>query len=609
MNVPERGRWIPPLGAGRRAAGLALLGWLDDPRAPRLCRVSGAPGAGKSHLLAWLVHGCTTDTTPSGQRVHGVLPAAGTTVRGAVWTLGQQLGVVAHSPGPLLEVLAADDRRTVICVPELDLAAEPALLVSKLLDRMLELSHVRLVVEASTGGRAAGAFAVVTEPAVLDLDDPQWTDRPRFTAWCADIGADPDAYPLPGPALGLAAPPALKTAAELIARVPRGSDGSLDLRAAGEELLSGLWTAASRAGDLGPLAADPLLYALACPAAVTAATEGRDDAIARAWDAAGPAVIDELDPRIRAAVLRTQLLGVDDAAASALAGPPSAWAGRWARRQRADQGWPGPAVAVAAGLAQYVSQLLVADPSGSVRTYDAATGRRLGTVVVPAPRPLRGLAVTAGGSVVLLDGWGGTELVTPTGPLPGLEPYALTEALDTVADSAADLSAVAAIGRLPQAAPAFGDANGAVHWYESSGVISEKLHHGPVTALAGTALGGHGLSDPEIPLLVSGGLDGAVRLWGPGSDPMAEPTDQRGCPATTVAVSATAAGPLVAAAWSDGLIRVRSLSKGGEVHNLRLGSEIWSMALNGNLLMVGMPDGVAAIDIQSRAAGSRLGSP
>ncbi|GAA2252626.1 hypothetical protein GCM10010430_40320 [Kitasatospora cystarginea] len=605
--MAENGRWVPPLTAGRRAAGLALLGWLEDPRAPRLCRVSGPSGAGKSHLLAWLVAGCTTSGTPGGQRIHAVLPAAGATVRSAVWTLGQQLGVVAHGVRPLLEVLAADDRHTVICVPELDSAAEPGRLVTELLDPVMESAHVRLVVEAATGGEAAGAFATVAESAVLELDDPRWTDRARFDAWCAEAGADAGAYPLPGPALGLARPPAPAGAKELIARVPRDADGALDLRAADPDLLSDVWTAAARAGDLGPLTADPLLYALARPTAVTAATEGSTDEVALAWDAAGPAVIDEGDPGTRAAVLRTRLLGVDAAAASTLAPLSGAWAGRWARWRRTE-GWPGPAVAMAPGAAQYVSQLLVADAGGSVRGYDAATGRRSGSVVVPDPRPLRALAVTAGGTVVLLDPWGGTELVVPTEPRPGVEPHALTAAVDQISSIADELTALAAIGLLPKAAPAFGDAAGEVHWYQDGEVVSERLHHGAVTALAATAVGGQGLAEPEIPLLASGGLDGAVRLWGPYSDPLAEPCDRRDCPVTAVAVGSTAAGPLVGAAWADGLVRVRGLGPGGEVRDLRLGSEIWSMALIGTLLALGMPDGVAAIDLRARAGGPGTGS-
>ncbi|WP_329489191.1 hypothetical protein OG618_21655 [Kitasatospora sp. NBC_01246] len=591
------GRRMPPLGAGRRAAGLALLGWLDDMRAPRLCRVAGPPGAGKSHLLAWLVRGCTTDEAPGERRIHAVLPAAGATLRTAVWSLGHQLDLVAHAPGPLIEAIAADNRPTLICVPELDRADDPAGLVTGLLDPLLRLPGVRLVVEAATGGAAAGAFTAVPAPAVLELGDPHWTDRERFAQWAAARGGDAGAYPLPGPVLGTPAAPPV---------VPAGAD----LRSAGEEALSALWTAAAAGGDPGPLTADPLLYALARPVPVTAAVERRDDALGRAWRAAGPAVIEEPDPAVRAAVLRTRLLGADTAAAAAaavLAQLPAPWSGRWARWEGTDRDWPGPAVAVTAGVGPYLSQVLVADPTGAVRTFDVATGRRVGAVVVPSPRPLRGLAVTAGGSVVLLDAWGRAELVVPAEPRPGLDGYGLMAALDAVRAVAGGpgggLSAVAAIGGLADSAPAFGDAAGAVHWYQDGAVVSERLHQGPVTALAGAALGGGPLSDPEIPLLVSGGFDGAVRLWGPRSAPMPEPSDRRGCPVTAVAAGATAAGPVVAAAWSDGLVRVRDLGTGG-VLDLRTGSEVWSLALAGTLLVLGMPDGLAAVDSRPRPHGA-----
>ena len=202
MGTVVEGRRIPPLGAGRRSAGLALLGWLDDPSAPRLCRVAGASAAGKSHLLAWLFLACTTPGTPIGQRVHAVLPADGVGVRGAAWSLGQQLGLLAHDPEELVAALAADDRRTVLCVPELDRAVDPVRLVTGLLLPMLELPQVRLIVEAGADGPAAAALGDPAAAAVLDLDDPQWTDRQRFTAWCAKRGADAGAYPSPGRALG-----------------------------------------------------------------------------------------------------------------------------------------------------------------------------------------------------------------------------------------------------------------------------------------------------------------------------------------------------------------------------------------------------------------------
>ncbi|KJK55542.1 WD40 repeat domain-containing protein [Saccharothrix sp. ST-888] len=587
MKVSEAERRMPPLGAGRRAAGLALLGWLDDERAPRLCRIIGSPGAGKSHLLAWLVRGCTMGTTPSGQRIHGVVPAAGLSLRGAVWTLGQQFNLVAHSPGELLAAIGRDDRRTVICVPEFDRAAEPGRLVSELLNPLLEMPHVRLLVEASQ----TPGFEAVPEPAVLDLDEPRWTDREQFASWCAEAGADGGGYPSPGRALGES--PTAEDVAALVSRIPAAADGSRDLRAADEELLTKLWEVAGRAADLGPLATDPVLYALARPTAVTTAVEGRDDILARAWQAAGPGLIDEPDPGVRAAVLRTRLLGVDDKAAAALTDVPGGWTTRWVSWGR------GAVEMAAAGPGPYTSQLLVADRDGTVRTYDSGTGRRTGVVVVPGPKPLRGLAVTSGGTVVLLDSWGGTGLLAPDQSWPGLEPHQLTEAIEAIREGAAELTTVAAVGRLPGAAPAFGDAAGAVHWAEPDEILSAQLHQGPVTALAAVALGG-GLSEPDLPLLLSGGLDGTVQLWGPASEPMSEASDRRDCPVTAVAAGATAAGALVAAAWSDGLVRVRDLGGAGGVLDIRPGSEIWSMALIGTLLVLGMPDGLATIDLRRR---------
>ncbi|MDR3031673.1 MAG: hypothetical protein LBV78_00925, partial [Kitasatospora sp.] len=262
----------PALNAGRRMAGTALLGWLDDPRAPRLCRITGGPGSGKSHLLAWLLALGTAPDTPPGRRVHAALPAEGLDVRGALWLLGSQLGYVARTPEELCAALDEDGRRTVICVPELDRAADPARLAAELLDPLLALPHFRLVVD----GAPEASVKSVAEPAVLDLDDPRWTDRERFDAWCARAGHDPAGYPNPGRAVGLPAGRPTDPAA-LLARVPRTGDGTLDLPAADEDVLTGLWIAAARAGDLGPLAADPLLHVRARPAAVTAALTGRTD--------------------------------------------------------------------------------------------------------------------------------------------------------------------------------------------------------------------------------------------------------------------------------------------------------------------------------------------
>ena len=52
---------------------------------------------------------------------------------------------------------------------------------------------------------------------------------------------------------------------------------------------------------------------------------------------------------------------------------------------------------------------------------------------------------------------------------------------------------------------------------------------------------------------------------------------------------------MVAAAWADGHVRVRRLADPDGVRNLRLGSAVWSLALAGELLVLGMSDGLAAV--------------
>ncbi|MFF2815487.1 hypothetical protein ACFVT9_08165 [Kitasatospora cineracea] len=565
----------PALNAGRRMAGTALLGWLDDPRAPRLCRITGGPGSGKSHLLAWLLALGTAPDTPPGRRVHAALPAEGLDVRGALWLLGSQLGYVARTPEELCAALDEDGRRTVICVPELDLAPDPARLAAELLDPLLGLPHFRLVVD----GGAEVSFAGVAEPAVLDLDDPRWTDRERFDAWCARAGHDPAGYPSPGRAVGLPAGRPTDPAG-LLARVPRTGDGTLDLPAADEDVLTGLWIAAARAGDLGPLAADPLLHVRARPAAVTAALTGRTDPVATAWDAAGPALIDLPDVAGRAHTLRARLLTTAPDAAARLATVPAPWSARWARWE------PGAAIGTTRG-----DEWLVADRNGTVRRYSAATGAVVGLVPVAEPRPLQALTVTAGGTLVLLDTWGGTELLAPLHPAPGLEPYALDEALARLGAAAAVPTAVAATA-LAEDAPALGDAVGAVHWYGAGEVHSASLHTGPVTALAALALGPEG-----VPLLAGGGYDGTVRLWGPGEEPMAAPADRRPAPVTAVALATGPDGLLLAAAWADGLVRVRRPEHPGGPLDLRLGSPARALDFHGGALLAALDDGLLAVDL------------
>jgi hypothetical protein len=172
--------WERPA-AGREPAGAALLAWLADPDAPRLCVVTGSEGCGKSALVAWLVGHGSRPGTRSERRVHGFVPLAGQSATTAAWTLAEQLSLAARTPGELVSKLGDDARRTVLVLPDLHDAKGPEA-VSEFVTHLLRLAHIRIVVEVRTGHPEAGVLSAL-EPAVMDLDDAQWTDAARYAAW------------------------------------------------------------------------------------------------------------------------------------------------------------------------------------------------------------------------------------------------------------------------------------------------------------------------------------------------------------------------------------------------------------------------------------------
>jgi hypothetical protein len=230
---PGTGRPLPRLAAARRPAGLALLRWLEDGSAPRLCLVSGGADRGATQLLAWLAQAGTDRRTPATQAIHAVLPLEGLTLDAAVWLLAEQLALPARTPAELFAAVREDGRRTVLCVAELDRAGgvalpdQPRRIVSELLDPLLGFCpQVRLVVDTA-GMPWADGFPSITHPAVIDLDDPRWSTESAAGPMPQGDGGDPAGR------WWRTVPPEARQALRVLACAPRG------LTVAQWELLAG----------------------------------------------------------------------------------------------------------------------------------------------------------------------------------------------------------------------------------------------------------------------------------------------------------------------------------------------------------------------------------
>ncbi|MDT9692538.1 hypothetical protein Q5762_30250 [Streptomyces sp. P9(2023)] len=156
--------------AGTEAEAAALLGWLTDPEAPRLCLVVGGPRRGKSALLGWLAaHG----TRPGARRrraARELIPLAGQCALGAAWTVANRLGVVARTPGELVQAVATTEaRHAVLVLPDLHAAAEPEA-IADLIAELAASGRVRLVVETCKGTPSYDLLTATGRVTVVDLD-------------------------------------------------------------------------------------------------------------------------------------------------------------------------------------------------------------------------------------------------------------------------------------------------------------------------------------------------------------------------------------------------------------------------------------------------------
>ncbi|MGQ4361720.1 hypothetical protein [Streptomyces sp. SAS_272] len=550
-------RWDRP-SAGREPAAAALLAWLADPAAPRMCLVTGSTGCGKSALLAWLVAHGVRPGTPQERRIHAVAPLQGLGTRGAVWSLADQLGVVARAPAELVAALAADHRPITIVLSDLQDAAD-ALTLADMAGFLARLEHVRIIVEATASSPAAAHLADQA-PAVMNLDHDQWTDSERLASWRA-------AHNEPAPLLPLDAAPAIH----------------LD---------------------------EPEEVCTADPMTVTARYESSDGdhgGLRTAWLRAGQSLQRERRPAARALTLLSALGDVADPrlkqSLAALA-DDTGWSLLW-NRVTGDirPPWPGPALALAAGHEALAGTLLAGDHRGVVRIISADSASASGRLPHPFASA-QSLAALPDGTVLALDthgrlSWQHSAAVRKPSGLSALlddGPTPVEQLIDTMNHHLAQVaaSALTATAHLLAAADDSGAVHAATLHRPTARPQTTALHEGPVTALAALDLDVVEDGTP-VSLLYSGGADGRVRAWSPGRTALTTPVMQRPVPVTALAAAHTDNGPVLAVGWADGLVEHHTWNP-GTVRTFSPGPPVRSLAATANGdLVVGCDDMVACL--------------
>lgn len=535
---------------GTEAEAAALVGWLTDPEAPRLCLVTGAPGSGKTALLGWLATYGPRAGRPRRRAARALVPLAGQSALGATWTIADRLGVVARSPGDLVHALATSEARpagrTVLLLTDLHAAAEPAAL-TELIAELAGVGRIRLAVEARSDTPALAALRADRRVTVVDLDgetEPADATRPEPPRPQPDL-ADPVAV--------CVADPLLVTTAYVTGSAAAGLPGTLD----GPE--PSARPGENAAGDHGGLRA--------------------------AWMRAGQSLCREQTPGERALVL---LAALGDGAdprlrptlAELAAGAP--WRLRWARHLGdLTPPWPGPVTVLGAAGGPLEGTLLVGDRTGTVRLLHEADASPAGRLAHTVPGRITALAPAPDGTVLLLDDRGRLHTVRGAAPrAPYLE--RLTEAVSATLARHPGTALAAIAGSV-----VVGDRLGSVHAFGLRGLHQAASHSGRVTAVAAV--------ESETPFVCSGGVDGTVRLWTPGRDPRPEPLVERPSPVVSLHATDTPHGPLVAVAWADGLVGLHH-PEGGRTLSFRPGPPVRAVAVTGaGSLLVGTDESLVCL--------------
>ncbi|MGX1970999.1 WD40 repeat domain-containing protein [Streptomyces kronopolitis] len=521
-----------------------LFDWVVDVNGdrPRLCLVRGGQGTGKSRLLAWFLAGAAAAGHPR-TTVHATIPADGLTADTFAWDLGRQLGYGPLPLDRLLNQAAADQRSTLLLVPDLhragrgsaDLAqADPTTLVTAFLEPLLALPHIRAVIEVGDSGLLAEHSAEVIE-------------------------GHPDAtHELPGAAT--------TSFADLIAAVPHTAAGRPDWAQAPDALRrrvldQALYEAGGQpTAEVERLLADPGFLVYGSAHAITAAMDDArlrlPDGARRIWRRAAPQLTaTEHGHMERAALLHTAALGDNDRLAAYL--QPLAeqhhWTATWAQHDT-------PAAAHCQ-LSGDNGQLLVSDPLGRLQLHDLETSQHTS---IPSALPVRPAAIVGTGSdaLLVLDDDGVPHAVTSDEDGAAATLLGHIAAHHTHALPSTEVSRPTALGSCSRShLISVGDTSGAVHLWSlttySPTPRSHRLHTVPITAVTCLPLGDDGPT-----LVFSAAFDGSIRMWEASQEPMEAPVDQRPAVVTALATADTDIGPLLAAAWNDGEVHLWHLTSG-----------------------------------------------
>ncbi|MDI5972315.1 hypothetical protein POF50_023750 [Streptomyces sp. SL13] len=576
-GAPDLTRWPAPEGVTERH-GPALAAWAASGSSggrSRVVLVGGGRGTGKSRLLAWLATGSASHRATT---VHALVPAAGLFTDTFAWELARQLGYGPLSPDRLLDQLSADERPLLLVIPDLHLAgrgpadrpaALPRTLAAELLTPLLELPFVRAVVEVGESTLLTG----LPNTEHLDLGS---------VAYGADGGTGAGEE-----GIDSTRDDAVAGAEALLARIVAGPARPTAWAQVSQAVRAQVLDVAPRVPGGGEavrrLLADPWFLVHGPAVAVTAWLADErvpvPAGVRAAWQVAAPQLTDAtLAPGSRAALLHEAALGVDTGLADRLA-PLVADLPQRAVRVRRDL-----LATALAPLPDAPGRAFAAEPAAGVSILDLSAGERAGYLATPVATTADGLVACAGPAALLLTG-DGTLVAAGDKTDATADTMARIAAWHGSAGVAGDRARPTALGqRADGGVLIVGDARGEVHVWETSGgghePLSTTLHEAPVTAVSGARD-----RDGRHTLVVSGALDGTVRLWAAPSAPMAEPVERRRSVVTALCAAADDDGPVLAVAWSDLRLHVWHLPT-GRVRAVPLLSRCRALAFSGGRRLV-----------------------